>query len=674
MKDVPDQNEGLSVKNLSVGFHTRGGFRPIVENVSFDIRPGERVGVVGESGSGKSVTMMAAMGLLPESASVTADHILVNGNNMLGASDADLNEIRGNVLSMVFQNPMTTLNPSLQIGTQVSESVEVHDRTLSRSDLEALAVRMLETVGVPNPPARAKQYPHEFSGGMRQRGVIAMALAGEPALVIADEPTTALDVTVQSQIVALMQDLSTRLSTGSVIITHDLGLIAELADRVMVMYAGRIVEKTSVFDLFARPGHPYTQALLKSRPALTGSREKLHAIPGLPPRSADDVKGCPFHPRCHIAKGRDTCANDVPVLREIAPGIEAACHFHEEVAGYVGENAKIAAERDAANPKPTETVLELENLTKHYGAVKALNGVSLSLKRGETLGLVGESGCGKSTLARLTMGLVAPTSGKVEVKGREISALSGRDLRLARRDIQMVFQDPTSSLDRRMVIETIIAEPMVIAGYEKTRIEKRITELMAAVSLPEHYRTRRPAELSGGQRQRVGIARALALDPDVIILDEPTSALDVSVQAQIINLLDDLRNADAAGYIFIAHDLGVVRHVSDRVAVMYLGRIVEIADRDALFDNPVHPYTRALLSSVPASSPEQRDREKFVVSGSPPDPINIPTGCGFRNRCPIATDLCAKLVPELDDVETGNHRVACHRKDEKEAIFSIPAS
>lgn len=667
------QNSSLSVKNLKIAFRTSSGVRQVVDGVSFDIKPGEQVGVVGESGSGKSVTMLAAMGLLPKSARIEADHIQMNGEDIKSAPERRMAELRGAEISMVFQNPMTSLNPSMRIGHQVQEPVAVHDKSVSQTDLDALAIKMLEEVGIPNPPLRTKQYPHEFSGGMRQRAVIAMALSGEPSVLVADEPTTALDVTVQAQIVSVMRELSRKHNVASIVITHDLGLVAELVDRVMVMYAGRIVEETPVADLFNKPAHPYTRALLRSRPTATeDTKKRLDAIPGLPPQSSDAVPGCPFHPRCEFAKNRDVCRTERPVLKEVAPGRTAACHFVEEVMSAVDTQVleKVTVAQQAQTPD--EVVLNLQNVSKAYGPVKALNEVSLSIRRGETLGIAGESGCGKSTLARLAMGLVPPTNGKVLVNNREISALKGRALRTARREIQMVFQDPTSSLDRRMTIRQIVAEPMDIAGFDKSRISERTAELMEAVGLAEHYLDRYPNELSGGQRQRVGIARALALNPDVIILDEPTSALDVSVQAQIVNLLDELRAARSAGYIFIAHDLGVLRHVSDRVAVMYLGRIVEIGEGDELFETPRHPYTRALLASTPAAHPDQRNKDKFVVSGSPPDPANIPSGCGFRLRCPLATEICAQKRPELQTVSARGHQVACHFGDDLNSLDALP--
>lgn len=658
----------LAVSNLSVSFRTSEGRRHVVDGVSLTIQPGEAVAIVGESGSGKSVTMLAAMGLLPPTAAITADTLALNGKDITGASDTMLASLRGTEISMVFQNPMTSLNPTMRIGEQVSETVAVHDRNVARDSLNALAVRLLGETGMPNPELRVTQFPHEFSGGMRQRAVIAMALAGAPGIIIADEPTTALDVTVQAQIVGVIRDLQENHAVASIVITHDLGLVAELSERVLVMYAGRIVEETPVADLFDAPAHPYTRALLKSRPSSTQDKSRLASIPGLPPSSADAVPGCPFHPRCGFAQ--DVCKTDRPTLTRFSETRAAACHFHQDVMTLDAEAPTEPAIRRSAKADGA-VVLKVEGLTKAFGSVKAVNGIDLELRRGETLGLAGESGCGKSTLARLAMGLLSPTTGRIEVNGRELSGLKGRALREARRDIQMVFQDPTSSLDRRMTIGSIIAEPMQIAGWDRKRIAARTAELIDAVGLAPYYLNRRPSELSGGQRQRVGIARALALDPQVVLLDEPTSALDVSVQAQVINLLDDLRVTSEAGYIFIAHDLGVLRHVSDRIAIMYLGKLVEIGPCEEVFAFPRHPYTRALLASIPAEHPDDRAKGKFVVSGAPPDPSNIPSGCSFRERCPLADARCAAETPILTLVSLGGHSVACQYRDDLDRLATL---
>lgn len=658
----------LVAENLSVSFQTSSGLRHVVDGVSFAISRGEQVAIVGESGSGKSVSTLAAMGLLPPSARIEADRIELNGESLLGASEARLSELRGTQMSMVFQNPMTSLNPTMTIGRQVSETVAVHEPSTSTEALDDLAKHLLGEVGVPNPELRITQYPHEFSGGMRQRAVIAMALAGEPGIIIADEPTTALDVTVQAQIVGVIRELQETHNVATVVITHDLGLVAELAERVIVMYAGRVMEETAVADLFDKPAHPYTRALLESRPSTVGNQGRLATIPGLPPTSADAVPGCPFHPRCEHAT--EFCKSDAPKLVRFEPGRASACHYYEDILALGPKKSAKAAEA-AKSREPGDVVLKISDLTKSFGAVHAVNGIELELRQGETLGLAGESGCGKSTLARLAMGLLQPTSGSIEVAGREISGLKGRALRDARRDIQMVFQDPTSSLDRRMTIRKIIAEPMEIAGFARAKIESRTSELIDAVGLDAHYLDRRPTELSGGQRQRVGIARALALDPKVLLLDEPTSALDVSVQAQVVNLLEDLRQESDAGQIFIAHDLGVLRHVSDRIAVMYLGRLVEMGPCDEVFASPRHPYTRALMASNPVEHPKDKSTEKFVVSGSPPDPANIPSGCGFRLRCPLADDRCAAEIPTFDAVSDAGHHVACHYRTDLERLNTL---
>lgn len=727
------QQPVLTVRDLSISFKTQFGDNKVVDGVDLSIQPGEQVAIVGESGSGKSVTSLAIMGLLPSSARVAASAIDLGGVSLLGASDKDMSKIRGADLSMVFQNPLASLNPTMTIGRQVPEAVALHSLSVSREDLDSIAKRLLREVQIPNPGLRARQFPHEFSGGMRQRSVIAMALAGKPRLVIADEPTTALDVTVQAQIVKLLRSLHKKRNMANLIITHDLGLVAELAERVLVMYAGRIVEETTAQNLFDRPAHPYTRALLACRPSILGTSGRLDAIDGRPPRSADAIPGCPFHPRCSLAQ--DRCKTRLPALEVIDGAHRVACHvtgsaaqqnssaFGEtsglylmplanrspgigpDLSGDLGGDlsgdrrrdrggelepadvppavkaqvvpAQTATMRDKISDLGVEAdrerniVLRLANVTKKFGPTTVVDGVSLDLAQGETLGVAGESGCGKSTLARLAIGLLRPTSGQVEVMGQDMSAQKGQALGMLRRKIQMVFQDPVSSLDPRMTVRAIVSEPMEIAKVKAEKIADRLSDLMRAVGLDESYLSHRPSELSGGQKQRVGIARALALDPNILVLDEPTSALDVSVQAQIINLLEDLRSETKASQIFISHDLALLRHISDRVAIMYLGQIVEIGSCEDVLATPRHPYTRALLASNPVAHPNERRVEKFIALGSPTDAANRPSGCSFRLRCPLASEICVSKQPELSPVSEPGHRVGCHERDNLKLLSSL---
>jgi peptide/nickel transport system ATP-binding protein len=523
---------------------------------------------------------------------------------------------------------------------------------------------LLTDVGIADAERRLDQYPHQLSGGMRQRVMIAMALTCNPKLIIADEPTTALDVTIQAQILDLLYNLSRQRNIGLIFITHNLGIVARYADRVNVMYAGRLIEQATTGDAFVHPKHFYTLGLLNSIPRLDRPRTaRLATIDGIQPNLIDPPKGCRFAPRC---VGRiDICTKDPP-LRLIAPDHYTACHCAEVVERIAPTLVPESAQPAAAN---SDNILEVKGLSKFFEltarrrnkhTIRALDGVTISVRRGEALGLVGESGCGKSTLSRIVVGLENPTSGEVRMDGRNISGLKERDFRAFSSFVQMVFQDPYSSLNPRLTVGRTIGEPLMVNGHSRREMQSIVADLLTQVGLHADMVERYPHELSGGQRQRVGIARALSLDPKLVICDEPVSALDVSVQAQVMNLLKDLREKRGLSYLFISHDLAVVRQIADRVAVMYFGKIMELADRDMLYANPQHPYTRALLNAVPSPDPEtESTRREAPLRGEIPSPLNPPSGCVFHTRCPLATELCREQVPALRDVGTG-HVAACH--------------
>ncbi|MDO9524209.1 MAG: ABC transporter ATP-binding protein [Gemmobacter sp.] len=661
---TPEHGPLLEVRNLSVSFPVPGGkLLRIIEDVSFSIARHEVFSIVGESGSGKSVTMMAVMRLLPEGAVVTGQ-VLYKGQDLLTMQPETLRRIRGSGISMVFQEPMSSLNPVLRIGPQIAEIIDIHHPGQTDAALRARVAELLGLVGVPSPEKRYDQYPHEFSGGMRQRVMIAMAIANEPDLIIADEPTTALDVTIQAQVMEVLRDVRAATGSSMVLITHDLGLVAENADRVAVTYGGRLAEQGQCRDVFAHPAHPYTVGLLQSVPDWRAPIDReLAAIPGQPPNPTNRPAGCAFSTRCPIA--RDSCTDIRPELAPVADDHMAACPWTRP-----GE-AAMAPPRASLPPRPAlsqaEDVLRVDGLRTHFAlrtgwfgprsAVKAVDGVDLQLRRGETLGIVGESGCGKSTLGRTILDLIPPTEGRISILGAPNGSLRGRALRQARRRLQVVFQDPNSSLDPQMSVHEIVAEPLRIHGdYTPARVD----ELLGQVGLDASAGVRRPSAFSGGQRQRIAIARALALQPDIMLLDEAVSALDVSIQAQIVNLLMTLQRDLGLSYLFISHDLSVVRHISDTVAVMYLGKIVEYGARDDIFARPRHPYTRALLSAVPVLRPEDGAvSERVVLTGDLPNPANPPSGCVFRTRCPVARDLCAQKMPALTGQADG-HRFACH--------------
>jgi len=668
----------LSIENLHVHFETSRGTVRAVEGVSYTVNRGEFVAVVGESGCGKSVTALTIMRLLAKSGRVVDGAVKLEGRNLLELSDDEMRAVRGHQISMIFQEPMTSLNPVLTIGLQIMELLLIHLK-MTEEQAKARALELMQQVGITDGERRLAQYPHQLSGGMRQRVMIAIGLACNPKLIIADEPTTALDVTIQAQILELMKNLSQRLGIAMVIITHNLGIVARYADRVNVMYAAKIIEQGTSDDIFLQPAHPYATGLMHSVPRLDEPRgTRLQTIEGLPPDLRAPPKGCRFAPRC--PHRLEKCAEPIALI-PLGNGHSAACHRADEiVSGKLVVKFPEGPAPSDQSEMDSKPILEVAGLQKHFpvkaaksgffssntATVKAVNDISFSIAAGETLGLVGESGCGKTTVGRVVLRLDEATGGTIRFNGIDITHHSNREMRELRRKIQVIFQDPYSSLNPRMTVGEIIAEPLKVYKLvpEAKAREARVGELLTQVGLFPYMAERYPHELSGGQRQRVGIARALALEPTFIVCDEPVSALDVSIQGQIINLLEDLQARLGLTYLFIAHDLAVVRHISDRVAVMYLGRIMELADRDEIYLRPLHPYTRALLDAAPVPDPKiERARAPRALRGEIPSPLTPPSGCVFHTRCPIAIDVCKRDIPPPRELKKG-HIVACHRAEE----------
>ena len=715
----------LEVNDLRTYFRTKAGVVRAVDGVSLSIDKGKTVGLVGESGCGKSVLAQSLLQIQTWPGEIEGGQVILHGDD--GAEPEiltdylpkaeRLRQIRGNRIAYIHQEPMAALSVLHTVGNQLREAVLVHHSEMSKGQANDIAVKMLGDVGIPRAETRLDSYIFNFSGGMRQRVMIAMALINHPRLLIADEPTTAIDVTIQAQVLELMRDIQQRFDMSMLFITHDLAVIAEIAEEVVVMYLGRVVERTTVNRLFENAKHPYTQALIGSLPSAEHERGALASIRGTVPDPYSRPSGCAFRNRCdHFIEG--VCDRNVPALVELEEDHFVRCFLHSEEielgaepdtgvadeaaasSGATGRHRRAAAQ-PAGAPKEGDgdgaadgqtavqrgpvgaTVLSIDDLRtyfpirkgffrRHSGWIKAVDGISLEIGERETVSLVGESGCGKSTTARSIVRAVDPTGGQVQFHARDGSVLEVTDvdreqLNLLRQQVRMLFQDPFQSLNPRFTVVDIIGEPLRNFGVaDGDALRERVGELLEDVGLDARHMGRYPHAFSGGQRQRIGLARALTMSPRLLLADEPTSALDVSVKAQILNLMQKLQDEHGLSYLFITHELGIVRHFSDRCGVMYLGRIVEMGTTEAIFREPLHPYTEALLSSAPVPNPRAKT-DRIILEGDVPDPADAPPGCPFHTRCPYAEERCKTEVPPLQPMEEGSdHTVACLRVEELE--------
>jgi peptide/nickel transport system ATP-binding protein len=666
----------FEVNNVKVGFRNRKEIMTIVDGVSLNLQPGEIIALVGESGSGKSISMMSTVQLLPPTGIILNGEVILddNGVNILDypATSKKIQKIRGGKIGFIFQEPMSCLNPVHTVGFQIKETIMLHS-DLENDEAKAKAIEMMKLVNIPDAEERYGSYPQQFSGGMRQRIMIAIALASEPDVLIADEATTALDVTTQAQLLEMISELAKNTGTSVIIVTHNLGIVARYANRIYVMYSGNIVETTDTITMFKRPEHPYTRGLLKAIPRLNDPQDRvLIPIDGLPQNPAFRPPHCPFYDRCGYRL--DKCKkNPNPPLTKLENDHYIACWLTDEEK----ESKRQELEKKEQKSRPTrkiesEICLEVNGLGMEFpiyggflhrkiNTLKAIEDITFNVRKGETLGIVGESGCGKTTLARCITRVYEPQKGKIAFLGQDITHLNKRELAPIRPRISLIFQDPMSSLNPRHNVGFIVGESLRIHNLVKNKKEydERVCELFELVGLDPNLRDRFPHEFSGGQRQRIGVARALSSNPDIIICDEPVSAVDVSIQAQIINLLEDLQAELELTYLFIAHDLAVVKHLSDRVMVVYLGLVLEIADHNELYDSPVHPYTKALLSSVPIVDPEaELGREYVPMRGEVPSVMYRPKGCPFSDRCDFTTNRCHKEIPGVKEVSPG-HFVHC---------------
>lgn len=655
----------LDVKNLTTHLGNREQPVKAVDGLSFKIKAGQTFALVGESGCGKSMTALSIMRLLPTSGRIVGGEVRFGDQDLLKLPEYQMRELRGDDMAMIFQEPMTSLNPVITVGEQIMESMRVH-QGLNQDQARSRCLEILDAVGIPDPTQRIDDYPHQLSGGMKQRIMIAIALAGDPKLLIADEPTTALDVTIQAQVLGVIRELQQHTQMAILLITHDLGIVSDVADQVAVMYAGQIVEQSPKYEFFKHPQHPYSHKLLAALPDIDKRGQGLQSINGFVPSLKSEFTLCRFKPRCH--QPLPVCEQQLPQWHQ-ADQRQVLCHRYPDL-GLVADQSQQVRHQYTDRAVADQTLLQVTNLKVYFaikqgvfrhtvGHVKAVDGVSLTIRRGRTLALVGESGCGKTTVAKGILQLIKPHSGSVLFDGDELTMLSGSKLRARRKALQIIFQDPYSSMNPRMLVGDIIIEGMRPLGIDEN-YQQRIDaarQLLQQVGMTAESLAKYPHEFSGGQRQRISIARALAVKPQLLICDEPTSALDVSVQAQTLNLLQDLQQQLGLAYLFITHNISVVSYLADEIAVMYLGRIVETGPVEQVIRNPQHPYTEALLSAVPTIDPTT-SRELIQLEGDLPSPANPPRGCHFQPRCPKAMERCKQSYPDLKQ-QANKRQVAC---------------